>query len=108
MLLTRTEKVSNSRSMQHRSAFGDKKFEEELKRTQYVQFASLVAPIKSCLIKSNNIFQYLWLNDNPFKTLNPLLFDHKTIPSISEIYLWGNNWKCDCKLKWLKEMQEAR
>ncbi|XP_076811969.1 uncharacterized protein LOC143458942 [Clavelina lepadiformis] len=51
--------------------------------------------------------QTLWLCDNPFKTLNALLFARETVPSISEFFLWGKHWTCDCKLKWLKQMQES-
>ncbi|XP_078491348.1 lumican-like [Ciona intestinalis] len=68
---------------------------------------SKIPSIEVGAFKGLTALQQLWLNDNPLKTLPEGVFSHAFIPSISIIYLWGDQWVCDCHLKWLKVMQES-
>ncbi|XP_066271215.1 platelet glycoprotein V-like [Branchiostoma lanceolatum] len=45
----------------------------------------------------------LWLDANLINTLSPEVLDASILPRLSEVYLWGNPWTCDCHLRWLKE-----
>ncbi|XP_078583762.1 podocan-like [Branchiostoma floridae x Branchiostoma japonicum] len=45
----------------------------------------------------------LWLDANLITTLSPEVLDTSVLPRLSEVYLWGNPWTCDCHLRWLKE-----
>ncbi|CAH1252598.1 GP5 [Branchiostoma lanceolatum] len=45
----------------------------------------------------------LWLDGNLLKTLDPGVLDRRFLSHLSEVYLWGNPWTCDCHLRWLKE-----
>ncbi|KAI8477849.1 hypothetical protein Bbelb_444160, partial [Branchiostoma belcheri] len=45
----------------------------------------------------------LWLDGNQLTTLDPVLLDTKTLPRLSEVFIWDNPWTCDCHLRWLKE-----
>ncbi|KAI8481100.1 hypothetical protein Bbelb_411790 [Branchiostoma belcheri] len=45
----------------------------------------------------------LWLDGNLLTTLDPVVLDRRFLSHLSEVYLWGNPWTCDCHLRWLKE-----
>ncbi|KAI8477609.1 hypothetical protein Bbelb_446570 [Branchiostoma belcheri] len=45
----------------------------------------------------------LWLDANLITTLSPEVLDTRILPRLSEVFLWGNPWTCDCHLRWLKE-----
>lgn len=48
----------------------------------------------------------LWLSGNNLSRADPLVFDSKFMPHLSELNIDFNPWYCDCHLRWLKELSE--
>lgn len=71
-----------------------------------VMYLNNVSYIEPSSFSSFKNVTEIWLADNELKTLNPTVFDVKMMPHLSEVYIDGNPWYCDCHLKWLKQMSE--
>lgn len=50
-----------------------------------------------------NSVSSIWLQGNQLTKLDPEVLDVKYVPRLSELYIDGNPWFCDCHLRWLRE-----
>ncbi|XP_059848703.1 immunoglobulin superfamily member 10 [Hypanus sabinus] len=72
---------------------------QELHRDTFVTFRF------SQIFKASSI-KHLYLSDNALTSIPSDLLSY--ISEIESIYLNGNKWFCDCKLKWLAELNEKQ
>ncbi|XP_067898771.1 immunoglobulin superfamily member 10 [Heterodontus francisci] len=70
---------------------------QELHRDTFVTFRF------SRIFKMSSI-KHIYLSDNALTSISSDLLSY--IPEIESIYLHGNQWFCDCNLRWLAELNE--
>lgn len=62
-----------------------------------------VSKIEPGALKPLESITSLWLQDNKLSTLDPEVLNVKYISHLSELFIDGNPWNCDCHLRWLRE-----
>ncbi|XP_078420409.1 immunoglobulin superfamily member 10 [Cetorhinus maximus] len=72
---------------------------QELHRDTFVTFRF------SQIFKMSSI-KHIYLSDNALTSISSDLLSY--IPEIESIYLHGNQWFCDCNLRWLSEFNERQ
>ncbi|GCB73573.1 hypothetical protein scyTo_0002653 [Scyliorhinus torazame] len=72
---------------------------QELHRDTFVTFRY------SHIFKMSSL-KHIYLSDNALTSIPSDLLS--SIPEIESIYLHGNQWFCDCNLKWLSELNERQ
>ncbi|XP_048397529.1 immunoglobulin superfamily member 10 [Stegostoma tigrinum] len=70
---------------------------QELHRDTFVTFRF------SQIFKMSSI-KHIYLSDNALTSIPSDLLSY--IPELESIYLHGNQWSCDCNLRWLTELNE--